>query len=73
MFLPILTKGEFKMNPHNTEVRELIARKRMTREEVSQAWGVVPTSVSHILCDSELPPQRKKELMKAIRHYKVRR
>ena len=57
------------MKQNNIEIRELIKKKRLQRVEVAEAWSVFPTTVSHLLRD-ELPPDRKKVLLKKLRQYK---
>lgn len=59
---------QMKMN--NLEVRELIERKRLKYYEIAECLGVNSTTLSRWL-QTELTPERKTKVLKAIKSIKV--
>ena len=59
---------QMKMN--NLEVRELIERKRLKYYEIAERLGVNSTTLSRWL-QTELTPERKTKVLKAIKSIKV--
>ena len=55
---------------NNLEVRELIERKRLKYYEIAECLGVNSTTLSRWL-QTELTPERKTKVLKAIKSIKV--
>ena len=55
---------------NNLEVRQSIERKRLKYFEVAAALGINPATLSRWL-QTEMTPERKKEVLKAIKGIKV--
>ena len=58
------------MTLNNMDIREQIAKKRLRFYEVAQVMGVHPATLTRWL-RYELPPERKAEIMKAIKSIKL--
>lgn len=58
------------MKLNNIEVREAIAKKRLTHNEIANALGISQYTFSHWMMN-ELSDEKKKKVLKAIRQYKV--
>lgn len=54
----------------NKEIRDAIEKKRLRHYEVAQAMGVCYTYFSHLL-QTELPQERKDEILEVIRNYEL--
>lgn len=55
---------------NNIEIRQAIAKKRLKHYEVAKAYGVSQTYFSHLL-QNELPPEKKREILKVIKDIKL--
>lgn len=57
------------MNASNTEIRQLLDKKRIKYYELAAALKINPCTLSHWL-QTELTEERKKKILKAINDFK---